>query len=98
MTKAPRSPAILVALALALSGCGQGGSPDAANTAADAFFQALAHRNVNEAWSHLHPDSQHDVYNDDKAAFAQDVNEADWSRLTWEVGPSSISTSPGTSI
>ncbi len=42
---------------------------------------------MNEAWSHLHPDSQHDVYDDDKAAFARDVNEADWSHLSWEVGP-----------
>ncbi len=72
---------------LALSACGQGGSPSDANQAADAFFNALVRRDADEAWSHLHPDSQHDVYGDDKAAFARDVNEADWGQLSWEVGP-----------
>ena len=80
-------PASLLAVILAVSGCGQGGTPEAANGAADEFFQALVHRDVDEAWSHLHAESQHDKYNDDKAAFARDVNEADWSQLSWEVGP-----------
>jgi hypothetical protein len=82
-----RVPGPLVVLVLVLSGCGQGGSPNAANDAADAFFNALVRTDVDDAWSHLHPDSQHDIYNDDKAAFARDVSEADWSRLSWEVGP-----------
>jgi hypothetical protein len=82
-----RLPASMLMLVLVLSGCGQGGSPNAANDAADAFFNSLVRRDVDDAWSHLHPDSQHDVYDDDKAAFAQDVNQADWSRLSWEVGP-----------
>ena len=42
---------------------------------------------MNEAWSHLHPDSQHELYDDDKAAFASDVMAADWSQLSWQVGP-----------
>jgi hypothetical protein len=82
-----RLAAPFMAVTLALSGCGQGGSPVVANQAADAFFRALVQGDVNEAWSHLHPDSQHDVYDDDKAAFARDVNEADWGQLSWQVGP-----------
>jgi hypothetical protein len=79
--------ALLVALPLVLSACGQGGNPQAANQAADDFMTALLHRDVNEAWSHLQPDSQHDVYNDDKAAFARDVKDAHWGHLSWEFGP-----------
>lgn len=84
-----RSPltALLIALQLALAGCGQGGSPDAANQAADDFLTALVHRDVDEAWSHLHPDTKQRVYEDDQATFAHDVNEADWSQLSWDFGP-----------
>ncbi len=82
-----RQLAVVVALALALAGCGQAGSPEAANQAADQFLMTLVRMDSDEAWSHLDPRSQHVVYNDDKTAFAHEVAEADWSRLSWEFGP-----------
>lgn len=78
---AMRLAASLLALTLGLAGCGQGGNPEVANQAADDFMTALVRRDVTEAWSHLHPDTQHVVYADDKAAFARDVNGANWSQL-----------------
>ncbi len=82
-----RLAASILALALTLSGCGQGGSPSAANQAANAFLLALVQRDAEVAWSHLHPDSQRDAYAGDQAAFAREVEEADWSQLAWEFGP-----------
>lgn len=82
-----RLAALLVAFPLVLSGCGQGGSPAAANQAADDFLTALVHREVDEAWSHLDPRSQRIVYDNDKAAFASDVHDAEWSQLSWQFGP-----------
>lgn len=70
-----------------LAACGQGGSPVVANQAEDDFLAALVHRNVDEAWSHLDPETRQRVYGDDEALFAREVNEADWSRLSWEFGP-----------
>ena len=82
-----RRMAAVLALTLALSGCGQGGSPEAANEAVDDFLSALVHGDVNEAWSHLEPDTRERAYDNDGAAFARDVNDADWSQLSWEFGP-----------
>lgn len=82
-----RLAAVLLLLPLALAGCGQGGNPTAANQAADSFLMALVQKDSDEAWSHLDPRSRHLVYNDDMTAFAHDVEEADWSQLSWEFGP-----------
>lgn len=81
-----RSTAAILALTLVLSGCGQGGSPEAANQAADEFLTALVHRDVDEVWSHLSPDTRQRVYDDDQTAFAREMNEADWSQMSWEFG------------
>lgn len=45
------------------------------------------HRDVNEAWSHLSPDTRQRVYDNDQAEFAREVNDADWSQLSWGSGP-----------
>lgn len=82
-----RRMAAVFALTLALSGCGQGGSPEAANQAVDDFLTALVQRDVNEAWSHLSPDTRERVYDNDQAEFGREVNDADWSELSWEFGP-----------
>ena len=78
--------ALLSAIPLALAGCAQGGSPVEANQAADDFLTALVQRDVDKAWSHLDPRSQRLVYDNDKPAFASDVNGADWSHLSWQFG------------
>ena len=75
------------ALPLLLAGCGQAGSPAEANQAANDFLTALVDGDVDAAWSHLDPRSQRLVYDNDKAAFANDLVEADWSHLSWEFGP-----------
>ena len=81
-----RSASVLV-LTLLLAACGQAGSAATANQAADAFLTFLVQRDVDVAWSHLAPETRQRVYDGDVAAFAQDVNQADWSQLTWEFGP-----------
>jgi hypothetical protein len=82
-----RPVAVLLALSLALAGCGQGGSPEIANQAADEFLTALVHGDVSAAWSHLDPGSQRIAYDNDEAAFIRDVNDADWTQLSWQFGP-----------
>lgn len=79
--------ALLFAMPLLLAGCGQAGSPAEANQAADDFLTALVDGDVDKAWSHLDARSQRIVYDDDKAAFASDVSDADWSELSWQFGP-----------
>jgi hypothetical protein len=82
-----RLAAATLGLTLALTGCVQGGSPGAANQAANEFLLALVRNDSELAWSHLHPDSQRDAYDGDQAAFAREVDEADWSQFRWEFGP-----------
>lgn len=82
-----RTSVSVLILAVALSACGQGGSPRAANEAADQFMTALTDRDAEEAWSHLALESRQRIYDDDKALFSRDVEAADWSQLSWEFGP-----------
>lgn len=81
-----RSTAAILALTVALTGCAQGGSETVAVQAAAAFLTALVQGDADEAWSHLTPETKQVVYHDDKAAFARDVDSADWSRMDWQMG------------
>jgi hypothetical protein len=89
-----RAVLFLACAAAALAGCDlfssgpdpQGGSPAIAAQATDAFLSALVERDTAEAWSHLSPATQEVVYDNDQAAFAMDVDAADWSKMTWQFG------------
>lgn len=65
----------------------QGGSPDEAREAADAFLQDLADGDADAAWSHLTPPTRRSAYEDDADAFAREVAAADWSEFEWDIGP-----------
>jgi len=91
-----RRAAVAGVLIFILSSCGllrvggppsQAGSPTIGIHGADAFLRALANHDAQDAWSHLTAGTRHNVYDDDEAAFARDVADADWSGLTWQVGP-----------
>lgn len=82
----PRAAAVALALTL-LTGCGQDGTPRSATEAADHFLSAMANGQHDVAWSHLSPATREVLWNDDPAAFAQDVLAADWSLVAWEFGP-----------
>lgn len=90
---ARRTAVSLLAVTLALAGCGQflpysqGGSRAAATQAANAFLTALVTGDSNEAWSHLTPKTKQVVYENDPTVFAADVESADWSRMAWQMGP-----------
>jgi hypothetical protein len=80
--------AITMAL-LSLVACSrhaQGTANGAAEAAGD-FLSLLMEGKANEAWMHLTPATRTVIYDDDEGAFAADVQQADWSRLEWEIGP-----------
>jgi hypothetical protein len=94
--RAGRSVAVTFVLAFVASGCGllavggptgNAGSPAIAMRAADAFLRALVNQQADEAWSHLTKATQHNVYDDNQMAFADDVANADWPGLRWQFGP-----------
>ena len=81
-----RAAAVALALAL-LTGCGQDGTPQSATEAADHFLSTLANGQHDVAWSHLSPATREVLWNDDPAAFAEEVLAADWASVIWEFGP-----------
>ena len=46
----------------------------------------MVRSDVDVAWSYLASETKQRVYDNTFMAFAQDVDDADWSRLTWEFG------------
>jgi hypothetical protein len=91
-----RRTAVACVFILTLSSCAllrvggppsQGGNPTIGIHSADAFLQALANHDAENAWSHLTEGTRHNVYDDNEATFAHDVADADWSGLTWQFGP-----------
>jgi hypothetical protein len=81
-----RAAAVALAFTL-LTGCGQEGTPQSATEAADHFLSALAKSQHDVAWSHLSPATREVLWDDDPAAFAEEVLAADWASVTWEFGP-----------
>ena len=78
--------ATFLVLASGLSACGQIGSSELAGRAADDFLRALATGDASGAWKHLTTKTQEIAYDNDMAAFANDVSSSDWSKLAWQVG------------
>lgn len=76
----------ILVLAFGLTACAQIGSPDLASRAADDFMRALATGDTTSAWEHLTAKTQDVVYDNDRAAFVNDVKSTDWSELTWQIG------------
>lgn len=77
---------VVLVLAVGLTACAQIGSPDLASRAADDFMRALATGDTATAWEHLTAKTQDVVYDNDIAAFVDDIKGTDWSELTWQVG------------
>lgn len=78
--------AIVLGLAFGLTACGQTGNPEFAGRAADDFMRALATGDAQGAWEHLTSKTQEVAYDNDMAAFVNDVESSDWSELGWEIG------------
>lgn len=76
----------ILVFAFGLTACAQIGSPDLASGAADDFMRALATGDTTTAWEHLTAKTQDVVYDNDMAAFVDDIKSVDWSELTWQVG------------
>ncbi|MEX0626410.1 MAG: hypothetical protein WD402_07690 [Chloroflexota bacterium] len=49
-------------------------------------MRALATGDTTTAWEHLTAKTQDVVYDNDMAAFVDDIKSVDWSELTWQVG------------
>lgn len=80
----------LILLVTALAACqppAQLGDEATAARAADAFLDGLVQRRVAQAWRVLTPAAQENAYGGDADAFADDVLGADWTDLTWTIGP-----------
>lgn len=58
-----------------------------AAAAADDFLGLLTAQRHAEAWDALTPRTRTEAYGDDPEAFARDVVSADWSTLSWRIGP-----------
>lgn len=78
--------AIVLGLAFGLTACGQIGNPELAGRAADDFMRALATGDAQGAWEHLTSKTQEVAYDNDMAAFVNDVESSDWSELGWKIG------------
>lgn len=76
----------ILVLVFGLTACGQIGSRDLASRAADDFMRALATGDTTSAWEHLTAKTQEVAYDNDMAAFVNDVKSTDWSELTWQLG------------
>lgn len=75
---------------LVLAGCQlaeQPGDERLAAAAALDFLGKMADGRVAETWAILTPATRAQIYKDDADEFAADVASADWSSLSWQVGP-----------
>jgi hypothetical protein len=78
---------LLAALAAACGAPAQAGSPQGAERAADAFLRALRDERAEDVWDHLTPATREEIHGGDFDQFAQELRTADFSGLTWSIGP-----------